>query len=211
MPALATRVPTSVLSGKSILASDIVRLTDQDLEQLPQDAEAIDRAEKVASVTLSFDEEENWQLSMLEMMLHQVGFSFSMGGYQHQDGVDILVLELPTDIPVASSPSAAGFGAHLEALKSALLNLSEYFRGINDPDILTAELKATRSYVDAALCFLDEAKYPTGGPEALPGEIAKSTVDKLEKVDPTKVSSEARGWLKIAIEYFKLFLKLDGG
>ncbi|MES0879680.1 hypothetical protein [Roseibium sp. SCP14] len=99
------------------------------------------------------------------------------------------------------------FGDHLDEVKSALCSLSEYLRGINDPDILTAELKTARSYIDASLCFFDDKKYPSGGPTEVPAEIAEGLNENLKKTDWSKISSEARAWVQVVVKTLEAWFK----
>jgi hypothetical protein len=106
---------------------------------------------------------------------------------------------------------AVNFGEHLEEVKRALRSMSDYLRGINDPDILTSELITTRSYIDASLCFFDENKYPTGVPNEVPAELAQGVKEQLEKTDWTKASSEARGWVKVIVDAISAYFKFSAG
>lgn len=73
-------------------------------------------------------------------------------------------------------------------------HLSTYLRLINDPDRLSADVKAVRAYVDAFRSFLDMEKQQP--PTEIPKDVPKGLLAKLKKVDWSKFSAEVRGWVK---------------
>lgn len=99
------------------------------------------------------------------------------------------------------------FGQHLDEVKSALTKLSEYLRGINDPNIKTVELGTAKKYIDAFLVFFEDNNFPGAKSTAVPAEIAKGLSETINKTDWSKTSSEARGWVKIISDIFAMWFK----
>lgn len=117
----------------------------------------------------------------------------------------VAVFKMPSTSPLSLDLAAKDFPDHLRNLQYALKNLSEYLRGVNDPDVLNAELKTTRSYIDASLCFFDQDKY-SNSPNEVPREIADGLLDRMKRIDWGKVSSEARQWVQLVVKSLKTML-----
>lgn len=110
-------------------------------------------------------------------------------------------------IPNQENEDASSFGSQILQVESALRSLSKYLHGINDPEILSAEMRAARAYIGSLLCFLEESKSDEGIKE-IPGELVRGLETQMQRTDWKGVSSEARGWIRLILDYIKLILAL---
>ena len=82
----------------------------------------------------------------------------------------------------------------LRNLKSTTKKLSSYIRGINDPNLATADIRAVRAYIDALQEFIDLDGH--NKPDEIPSAIILETEKSLRRVDWWKLSDHANRWAK---------------
>jgi len=80
----------------------------------------------------------------------------------------------------------------LRTLDNTIMSLSAEIRAVNDPDRMTAEIKAARAYLDAFRSFLDIERGQS--PPEFPAEIHDGVLNKIRKIDWLRISENAQKW-----------------
>lgn len=89
----------------------------------------------------------------------------------------------------------------LVELRDLIQRLSSYIKGINDPMLASADVKAARAYIDAFQEFLDLDG--ANKPETIPGDLTSATQSSLKKVDWAKLSDHAQKWARAISDLIK--------
>lgn len=108
-----------------------------------------------------------------------------------------------TQIPNPAREKEGDFFDQLRELKSVTSKLSKHIRSLNDPDTVTADVRAARAYIDAFQEFVDLDG--SNKPDSIPQSIRDDTESSLRRVDWLKVSESANKWAKAILEFLKLF------
>ncbi|MEP2758780.1 MAG: hypothetical protein ABJP66_06900 [Hyphomicrobiales bacterium] len=150
------------------------------------------------------------RFSLLQQVLEtHYGFQIHSQITKSDDGVvrDGIYIRPPQNITVDRFASQTDFFDTLRDFDTALAQLSEHLRGINDPRVMDARLRLVRASVEAMRCYIDIDN--EDGPEEIPHSVSQELNANLDRIDWSKFSSEARGWAKYIKDIVVEWLKSD--